>query len=501
MSQFEYGPQKKEVVFNIPVVADPLEVDYWVDAVIGDDSNSGKKRYDAFATIMKAHTVMTPGEVCIVRTGTYKEAVIINKNNLTFKNYPGERPIIDASQEITGWSKTGGFNYVYEAAYTEVPALGTVWEDSIWPAYDYLVEGSIAWVDTESARVWYDDVEGKIYVRTKNDDNPSDHTILASRTDIEICIKIDPAGGLNDGCYGNHVEGFQLQYATRGFWVAHTSYDNTFKDIICLYCGDMGFEFEDYSYACVAENIVVRYVKHGFTYATGAGIKLECAQGVKTGQTASRLHEVTDVLIEYVDGHGFMIFSGADEAVTATRVTIKYADRNGFEIYEDVAGVTLIDPVAGECGENGFHIHDIRNATLIRPVSYGNAQKGMSVHTVDYVTIRRPTIYDNADDGIEGYGQGGAQYVEVVSAICVGNGHHGLRASSGSQIIFWYDNSWNNGWDDYNGEYTDRGFNISVDPLFLSTDPVDPDFLYIDENSPCYKKGRDWESMGARVKE
>jgi hypothetical protein len=84
---------------------------YWLDttgyfvATYGNDNNPGTF-LEPFATIQKAATVMTPGDTCYIRGGTYHEAAVITglsgdqNNPITFVNYNDEAVIFDGSESI-----------------------------------------------------------------------------------------------------------------------------------------------------------------------------------------------------------------------------------------------------------------------------------------------------------------------------------------------------------------------------------------------------------------
>lgn len=82
----------------------------------GNDANSGTIA-SPFRTIAKASTVMTAGDTCIVRGGTYEESISPTISGtkdapITYKAYDGETVTITGCDEITGWTQHSGNIYV-----------------------------------------------------------------------------------------------------------------------------------------------------------------------------------------------------------------------------------------------------------------------------------------------------------------------------------------------------------------------------------------------------
>jgi hypothetical protein len=83
--------------------------EYYV-SVIGNDKNPGTKE-QPFRTIQKAADVMQPGDICIVRAGTYREWIkpprggVSEEQRITYKAAQGEEVILKGSEIVTGWEK------------------------------------------------------------------------------------------------------------------------------------------------------------------------------------------------------------------------------------------------------------------------------------------------------------------------------------------------------------------------------------------------------------
>ncbi len=79
----------------------------------GNDNNSGTLQ-EPFASIQRAADVLQPGDTVLIREGVYREKIIPRRGGLseeariTYRAYPGERPVIKGSEPITNWSHQGG---------------------------------------------------------------------------------------------------------------------------------------------------------------------------------------------------------------------------------------------------------------------------------------------------------------------------------------------------------------------------------------------------------
>src|SRR5712691_7809988 len=92
---------------------------YYV-ATDGDDAHAGTKTAP-FHTIQKAAAVAKAGDTVLVRAGVYKGHVYLRisgepEKPVVFKNYPGERPVVDGEgrgrielQSEHGWQKPIGW--------------------------------------------------------------------------------------------------------------------------------------------------------------------------------------------------------------------------------------------------------------------------------------------------------------------------------------------------------------------------------------------------------
>ncbi len=83
---------------------------YYVSVSYGNDNNDGKSLSTPFKTIAKAASVMSAGDNCYIREGSYHETIVMNNNDgasgspIVFTNYNNERVIMDGTIPIdTSW--------------------------------------------------------------------------------------------------------------------------------------------------------------------------------------------------------------------------------------------------------------------------------------------------------------------------------------------------------------------------------------------------------------
>ena len=106
---------KNRILFLILVVPLFVNAKTIFVATNGNDTNDGS-RSNPFATFDKAVSIMTAGDVCIVRGGTYEQTLTVRKSGrvgqyLTFKAAPGEQVIITATKKVSEWSLHQGSIY------------------------------------------------------------------------------------------------------------------------------------------------------------------------------------------------------------------------------------------------------------------------------------------------------------------------------------------------------------------------------------------------------
>ena len=94
--------QDKTASYKVTVATAATSGNTYYVATNGNDGNNGTGLTTPFRTISKAASVVTAGDIVLIRGGVYKERVIISKsgtsaNPITFKNYQNEKPVVDGS--------------------------------------------------------------------------------------------------------------------------------------------------------------------------------------------------------------------------------------------------------------------------------------------------------------------------------------------------------------------------------------------------------------------
>jgi hypothetical protein len=112
-------------------------------ATDGDDLNTGAIS-SPYRTFSKAISVMSAGDVCVIRGGVYKEELSVNKsgtagNYLTFKAADGETVEIKATSVINGWQSHSGsiykanVNMAIESRFRTIYHNGEYMDLARWP--------------------------------------------------------------------------------------------------------------------------------------------------------------------------------------------------------------------------------------------------------------------------------------------------------------------------------------------------------------------------------
>ena len=91
---------------------------YAADYVVAPNGSDGAPgTADApFQTVQKAAQVLKPGDTAYLRAGTYRETVVPSRSGapgtpVTFRAYPGERPVVSGADPVSGWSSHKGRIY------------------------------------------------------------------------------------------------------------------------------------------------------------------------------------------------------------------------------------------------------------------------------------------------------------------------------------------------------------------------------------------------------
>lgn len=96
--------------------------DIYVDAESGNDTNKGNLQ-NPFRTLTMASSVMAPGDVCYIRKGVYRETLITEADQLTFRSCKGEYVLITGQEVVDDWSLHQG--KFWKAAFTRSSPPGS----------------------------------------------------------------------------------------------------------------------------------------------------------------------------------------------------------------------------------------------------------------------------------------------------------------------------------------------------------------------------------------
>jgi len=205
--------------------------EYYVSP-IGNDSNSGALA-SPWKTIAKANATLKAGDTVFLRDGKYDEQISpVNSGELGrpiyYKAFPGEDPVIDRSRLLVNWRKLQGSIY-----WTDTPpwAFG-VWEDTYeisgnnyfayWPQDD--LEGV-----NGPGKCYFDYNTLRVYVWTKNGDNPSNHVM---RTAVGHGVAFSSKDYIV-------VDGINIQRVKYAVKVKDSSFC-VFKNLTVKYASDYG---------------------------------------------------------------------------------------------------------------------------------------------------------------------------------------------------------------------------------------------------------------------
>jgi len=152
-----------------------------------------------YNTIQSAVNAASDGDLIYIFNGIYHEAISTSKE-LDFKGESKEGVIWSSLYEAVGspnWIKTQGYSNVYDCDSTEVVSSGTVAyiidEDS---RGKYKQVSSVAEVD-ETPGTHYT-TNGRIYVRTPDDQSPATHSIWYTTQDYEDTLYLTSSGDVSN---------------------------------------------------------------------------------------------------------------------------------------------------------------------------------------------------------------------------------------------------------------------------------------------------------------
>ena len=135
---------------------------------------------ETYTTITAAVAAASNNDTITIENGTYNESVSTSLLGLTFTGESEVGVIWTSMVVATGspsWSKTGGYNYIYEATRTDIAANpiddGGIVDDNYTGQYE--LRASLAHVDALPGTFY--ESGATIYVHTSDDASPASHTM------------------------------------------------------------------------------------------------------------------------------------------------------------------------------------------------------------------------------------------------------------------------------------------------------------------------------------
>ena len=116
----------KKILYLFPFLVSTLfSENYYVSKSYGNNNNDGKSISSPFKTIAKAASVMTAGDVCYIREGSYHETITMNNQSgsqgapIVFTRYNNERVILDGTLPVdTSWTVHSGNIHKIKLSFT-----------------------------------------------------------------------------------------------------------------------------------------------------------------------------------------------------------------------------------------------------------------------------------------------------------------------------------------------------------------------------------------------
>ena len=192
----------------LPVVHD-TGYDWYVDSVNGNDSNTGKSKSQAFQTITQLLTVLAASDrVGLARGSHWREQLTIPGNSVTLAAYgSGARPIIDGSNVMSGWSKTGGQTYVYQISCT--PEWATANYLNVWEDGTFLIRAANLAACNSTAGSYYPSGSSgaiTLYVHASDDGDPASNGSV-----YEYSHRARSIGTANNSIVGVRISGIHTR--------------------------------------------------------------------------------------------------------------------------------------------------------------------------------------------------------------------------------------------------------------------------------------------------
>jgi len=363
----------------------------------GDNADDGRTEDTAWETATYARATVRAGDRVTFLAGTYHDWIDTPydgqvEHPILWKAKDNDTVVLDGSDIETGWSKTGGYNYVYQIT----PGYGVeyVWEDD--ENYSYSSESSIANVDANAGSFRY--TGGVLYVRCLDDADPDTHTMYVQRRDF--CYA--PQGG-------NYSEIYRIQgtHSKNAFWwtgapdargntlTAYKNGNNGFRNEInnlvldefsSIHTGGPGLETV-FGTGSVMGNGELSYC----TGVNGYGANLGWLAGTITLDT---------VHIHHCDQHGVKVDG---QFYTIQNCEIHDNSLHGIYMYNLFGMSTnkILSTVLYNNTQNGLYAQNqTSNFQAKHNIAYNNGWSGLYFRNADGALIENNLVYDHGGAGI-----------------------------------------------------------------------------------------------------
>jgi parallel beta-helix repeat protein len=248
----------------------------------GSDANDGASLTRAFKTISAASKNVKPGDLVIVKGGTYFEHVHLmtpgtKEHPITFRAASGETALVTFGKRPTGWRKVKGTRFTYVAPHATIPNY--VFDERHLTRY----------AEVRNAQT-LDAMPGSFMVDEKKQ-TLNVHPLRGMTPDEAVIVTIDYAGASGAGAPAgkrgyaydkglwprtpyNHVEGFMIAFQPIGIQIRAdncVARNNTVYG--CAYGGVTIYKGKD---SLIADNTTYRngnYGVHVSTYAVNATLR------------------------------------------------------------------------------------------------------------------------------------------------------------------------------------------------------------------------------------
>ena len=178
---------------------------YYVDAAMGSDSNNGLAWGSAFKSIAKAtdrYGSLTAGDTILVKPGTYSGFELTkagtSTNRITLSREGSGEAIIDSSVQVTGWTQSSG--QIYYASLAAGPEAVVVDRSPLLPELSLgaMTEG----------KFYYDSSTKRLYLWAPGGGSPASHAVgIVADNEYNW-------GALLSGASNVTIDGLTFRYAS-----------------------------------------------------------------------------------------------------------------------------------------------------------------------------------------------------------------------------------------------------------------------------------------------